>query len=374
MADKFELEEPQQDLIVEGDAGCSRSGANSLSAAVVSRVASQSGYCTDRGGDVIVGPTLATTVFCPSVVAIGAGFGARQLQAPVPAHSSPAGGTSSARERSADGTAHAAALPPPPKFAFIFGNPCLGSPMVLVVLLIFGWSWYVHVLIMDRALLSADLALGLADLAVWHLLLVCAICAYLRTVFTQPGYTTTGQGANSLQALEAGLSDAVRDARFCQICSSYKPQRCHHCRMCGRCVEKMDHHCPWVANCVGKNNHKFFILFLLYTSLVANYNVLTIALWFSRNPQTIFVSFSDRILHCGVTVDSTWTDRSMGLPATSPPFPLCVSLLPPPSLSPTYPPGDAGSLSTIGQVESRPQTAAEWVRHSLISSTFGEIC
>ena len=316
MADKFELEEQQQDLIVEGDAGCSRSGANSLSAAVVSRVASQSGYCTDRGGDVIVGPTLATTVFCPSVVAIGAGFGARQLQAPVPAHSSPAGGTSSARERSADGTAHAAALPPPPKFAFIFGNPCLGSPMVLVVLLIFGWSWYVHVLIMDRALLSADLALGLADLAVWHLLLVCAICAYLRTVFTQPGYTTTGQGANSLQALEAGLSDAVRDARFCQICSSYKPQRCHHCRMCGRCVEKMDHHCPWVANCVGKNNHKFFILFLLYTSLVANYNVLTIALWFSRNPQTIFVSFSDRILHCGVTVDYTQTSS------------LAVSLLP----------------------------------------------
>ena len=97
-------------------------------------------------------------------MAIGAGFGARQLEAPLPAHSSPAGGTSSAPERSADGTAHAAALPPPPKFAFIFGNPCLGSPMVLVVLLIFGWSWYVHMLIMDRALLSADQALGLADL------------------------------------------------------------------------------------------------------------------------------------------------------------------------------------------------------------------
>ena len=73
MADKFELEQPQQELIVEGDAGCSRSGANSLSAAVVSRVASQSGYCTDRGGDVIVGPTLATTDGQKTVVAIGAG-------------------------------------------------------------------------------------------------------------------------------------------------------------------------------------------------------------------------------------------------------------------------------------------------------------
>jgi hypothetical protein len=34
-----------------------------------------------------------------------------------------------------------------------------------------------------------------------------------------------------------------RRPRYCAVCTTLKPDRCHHCRTCDRCVLKMDHHC-----------------------------------------------------------------------------------------------------------------------------------
>jgi len=59
--------------------------------------------------------------------------------------------------------------------------------------------------------------------------------------------------------------------RWCKFCQHWKPPRSHHCREFNRCVLKLDHYCPWVYNAVGYRNHKFFILFLLYSSLCLTY-------------------------------------------------------------------------------------------------------
>ncbi|KAI8602901.1 DHHC palmitoyltransferase-domain-containing protein [Dissophora ornata] len=92
-----------------------------------------------------------------------------------------------------------------------------------------------------------------------------------------------GQGAGLMQQQGlveppvATLSITKRDGRrrWCDICKMGKPDRCHHCSECNKCVLRMDHHCPWIGGCIGYKNHKFFYLFIYYSSVVAVWVLVT---------------------------------------------------------------------------------------------------
>lgn len=71
--------------------------------------------------------------------------------------------------------------------------------------------------------------------------------------------------------------------RWCKKCKQLKPPRTHHCSVCGKCILKMDHHCPWVGSCVGFNNHKFFLQFLVYTTVGCLYSFLTMGIFTINN-------------------------------------------------------------------------------------------
>jgi len=58
-------------------------------------------------------------------------------------------------------------------------------------------------------------------------------------------------------------------ATLCRNCNMPRPERAHHCIVCNVCVLRMDHHCPWIRNCVGFHNYKFFILLVVYSSIMA---------------------------------------------------------------------------------------------------------
>lgn len=90
--------------------------------------------------------------------------------------------------------------------------------------------------------------------------------------------------AGSLNDVEKATIGAGVE-RFCNNCVAVKPERVHHCSVCNKCVLRFDHHCPWMGTCIGLNNAKFFLQFLLYTTLTsghASYMLLKTLLNFTR--------------------------------------------------------------------------------------------
>ncbi|CAI5700645.1 unnamed protein product [Peronospora effusa] len=96
---------------------------------------------------------------------------------------------------------------------------------------------------------------------------VCMIWSYVRAMKSRPANRRHTSDTNRV---------SERATRYCERCDTDKPMHVHHCSVCNRCVYRMDHHCPWTGNCVAWNNKKFFLLFLLYTSLSClTFNVMT---------------------------------------------------------------------------------------------------
>jgi len=117
---------------------------------------------------------------------------------------------------------------------------------------------------------------GLAHLALYSSLTFLSLASHATAMLTNPGAVPSD--AQPLPAEAAALEEqgGWRKRRFCSRCKAFKPARAHHDSVTGRCVVKLDHFCPWVNNAVGVFNHKFFLLFVLYTFLQCTYSLLLV--------------------------------------------------------------------------------------------------
>lgn len=185
------------------------------------------------------------------------------------------------------------------QFCCTFCVKTVKSVPVIFILCILAWSYYAYVyhLCLGRV---ASVEVKVLYLLVYHVILICFLWSYFKTIFTEPGcpppkfrlpeevfdeFISNPVDLGRQNAVLRNFSENLplmtftntNDIRFCDKCRIVKPDRSHHCSVCRKCVLKMDHHCPWVNNCVSFSNYKYFILFLAYGLLMCIYVVVTTA-------------------------------------------------------------------------------------------------
>lgn len=128
------------------------------------------------------------------------------------------------------------------------------------------------------------------DSIILHLLFICTALIqgynFWKAWRIDPGYIELSTSERRKMLLAFTEREEFKLNQFCTTCIIRKPVRSKHCSICNKCVAKFDHHvgffyfrnycidnliilqCPWVDNCIGANNHKYFLGFLFWLTLM----------------------------------------------------------------------------------------------------------
>eukprot|EP01130_Rhizamoeba_saxonica_P009131 TRINITY_DN3708_c0_g1_i1.p1 TRINITY_DN3708_c0_g1~~TRINITY_DN3708_c0_g1_i1.p1 ORF type:complete len:287 (+),score=17.85 TRINITY_DN3708_c0_g1_i1:72-932(+) len=113
-----------------------------------------------------------------------------------------------------------------------------------------------------------DIKYALAIYIITGVLWLYSITFHITCAYMDPGILPRMHGSWKPNPIVQLKSGAKIEQRWCGTCRMHKPYRATHCGICNNCVSKFDHHCPWIGNCVGARNYKFFMLFILTTSIM----------------------------------------------------------------------------------------------------------
>lgn len=95
-----------------------------------------------------------------------------------------------------------------------------------------------------------------------------ALHSFFLACTTPPGYITEG---NLKKYSKYEYDNMMYTPRKCRTTGILKPARSKYCTIMKRNVARFDHYCGWLAQPVGEENYRFFLLFLLMTSVMLLY-------------------------------------------------------------------------------------------------------
>jgi len=181
----------------------------------------------------------------------------------------------------------------PSKNSFYFKGRIMTGPKADITPNLIGWLFILVPSLIYYGLvfkyILKDVTLIMPFLSTY--LFLCTVIFLILTSFTEPGiiprksiweingeipFPYNGNQAlfeskNGQITLNASCNKSLSSQNplsFCQICQIYKPKKTVHCNYCGNCVEIFHRHCHFLRNCIGKRNYKYFVGFLVSSTLL----------------------------------------------------------------------------------------------------------
>uniref|UniRef100_W5MBK7 Palmitoyltransferase n=1 Tax=Lepisosteus oculatus TaxID=7918 RepID=W5MBK7_LEPOC len=163
------------------------------------------------------------------------------------------------------------------------GQESQGKMAVAILLASFFWmavTWYMWFLpdILAKAIFQLPFTVCITGLFYY----------YIRSWKTDPGFikvTEEDKKKNVVLLAEAGCLD-VRI--FCTSCLMRKPLRSVHCFLCDSCVARQDHHSIWINGCIGARNHRYFVMFVFFLTVVGTWMFYGTLVYWSSHCKTSY--------------------------------------------------------------------------------------
>ena len=164
-----------------------------------------------------------------------------------------------------------------------FGVKIITGPNPIFLLFTFLLIVIPIILFLERdASKIAEKPLGSFAVFLVGLLSIVSLISLGFAALTEPGIITREVGDFGgdfhTEFIVEIINGQTLQRKWCDTCHIYRPLRARHCRECDNCVHRFDHHCPWIDNCVGARNHRYFIIFIGSTGILASLVFLSI-LW-----------------------------------------------------------------------------------------------